>query len=145
MINPLSPVSSDPTFALLEQATRFTERRQTVLAGNIANINTPNYKTRDLPVADFQKAVEDALMREQTAGTSLDSSKNPLPESERFAPELFQAHEVGRNHLTFQDGGNRNLEQETTEMSKNAIQHRMTVELLSARMRLMETVISGRP
>lgn len=145
MINPLSPVSSDPTFALLEQATRFTERRQTVLAGNIANINTPNYKTRDLPVADFQKAVEDALLREKAAGTSLDPSKNPLPESERFAPELFQAREMGRNHLTFQDGGNRNLEQETTEMSKNAIQHRMTVELLSARMRLMETIISGRP
>lgn len=145
MTNPISATSPDYTISLLEQATRFTERRQTVLAGNIANINTPNYKTRDLPVADFRKAVEEAIARHENVGTSLDTSRNPLPEEEQFHSDLFKAEDVDRNHLTFQDGGNRNLEQETTEMTKNAVVHRMTVEMLSARLRLLETVIAGRP
>lgn len=48
---------------LLERVAAFTERRQEVIAGNIANIDTPDYKMRDLPVADFQAALSQAIHR----------------------------------------------------------------------------------
>ena len=36
----------------------FTEARHSVLAGNVANLDTPGYKTRDLSVETFQKVCE---------------------------------------------------------------------------------------
>jgi flagellar basal-body rod protein FlgB len=141
MIDPASP---DWTLSLLTQAARFAEKRQTVLAGNVANIGTPNYKTRDLPVDGFRKAMSEAVARGQSPTISLGSPTPPAGDDALFSQDLFKADTAGRSHLTFQDGGNRNLEQEATEMTKNAMQHRMAVEMLTSRIQLLETVISGR-
>ena len=51
---------SSTTIPLLEKVAGFGEHRQGVLAGNLANIDTPNYRTRDLPVEDFRQALKDA-------------------------------------------------------------------------------------
>jgi flagellar basal-body rod protein FlgB len=58
------------TFPLLEQLAAFTERRHEVLTGNIANISTPDYKTRDLPVAKFQEALQQAVTNQQRSAQS---------------------------------------------------------------------------
>ena len=49
------------TVPLLKQAAEFNERRQQVLTANIAKIDTPGYKTRDLPVEAFQEAMKKAV------------------------------------------------------------------------------------
>ncbi len=136
----ISPTSGDVSLSLLEQAARFAERRQAVLSGNVANFNTPDYKTRDLPVEEFRKALSQVV-----AQSHAPPSLGTEPVSAESLPEtLFDAQPVGRNHLTFQDGANRNPEQEVTEMTKNALQYRMAVEMLTSRMQLLQTVISGR-
>ena len=135
------PANSDYSLSLLEQAAKFTERRQAVLTGNVANISTPNYKVRDLPVSDFQRAVTQAIQQQQAP-----HSLGHLSTSEPAIPERpFDAREVPSGHATFQDGGNRNLEREMTELTKNSLQHRMTVEMLASRLRLLEAVVNGRP
>lgn len=50
-----------PAVALLEQVVQFAQRRHTVLAGNIANLDTPGYEVRDLSVEDFQARLREAL------------------------------------------------------------------------------------
>ena len=45
-------------FPVLEQVVNFTEARHGVLAGNIANLDTPGYKTRDLSPELFQATTE---------------------------------------------------------------------------------------
>ena len=50
-----------PRFRLLEKIAAFGERRNTVLAGNVANIDTPNYRRQDLPVEDFERALREAI------------------------------------------------------------------------------------
>ena len=37
---------------VLEQTVHFTQARHNVLAGNIANLDTPGYQVRDLSVED---------------------------------------------------------------------------------------------
>ena len=134
------------TLPLLEQVAVFGERRQDVLAGNIANIDTPNYKTRDLPVAAFQQALKAAVERRH-APFSLGNSPTPLNTGgfSEFAPELFRAVEAPPADLTFQDAGNRSIEREMTEMTKNALMQSFAVELMSAQMNLLQAVISERP
>ena len=72
----LQPLLDGSTLPLLEKMAVFGERRQQVLAGNIANIDTPNYKVRDLPVAEFERALQQAVAR-RTQPASLGSAPAP--------------------------------------------------------------------
>ena len=53
-IGKLGALFQSTTIPALEQVVNFTEARHNVLAGNIANVDTPGYKARDLSVEDFQ-------------------------------------------------------------------------------------------
>jgi flagellar basal-body rod protein FlgB len=142
------------TLPLLEKAAVFGERRQDVLAANIANIDTPNYKTRDLPVEAFQEALRAAVASRQgassqaaasptgaPAGLSL-ASMAPAPTLEQLFPEeLFHPTESPKRNLTFQDANNRSIEAEFMEMTKNNMMQNFAVELLHAQMNLLQSVI----
>ena len=144
------------TFPLLEQLAAFTERRHEVLTGNIANISTPDYKTRDLPVAKFQEALQQAVTSQRrqmqaprsltdvlggSPGGSASSSSSSVQDN--FPAELFQAVERSDN-FTFLDGSNRNVEQEVMEMTKNSLIQNFAVELMIAQMGILQAVISER-
>ncbi len=49
------------TVPILEQVVSFSQARHTVLAGNIANMDTPGYRVRDLSVEDFQSRLREAI------------------------------------------------------------------------------------
>ena len=128
------------TMSLLEQMATFTQRRQDILAGNIANVSTPGYKTRDLPVDSFQAAIQKAISQQSPKNSSLADQlypqlKKPVSLEEIFQPELFQPQERKPDNFTFQDAGNRNIEQEVMEMSKNSLLQASAIELLVAQMK----------
>lgn len=84
MFNPLQST----TVGALEKTIAFTERRHQVLAGNLANMSTPDYRSRDLDVDAFQSALAESIQAKQ---------RTPSPEAESvltgFSPaELFQQH-----------------------------------------------------
>jgi flagellar basal-body rod protein FlgB len=132
---------------LLEQAAAFAERRQDVLAGNIANISTPGYRTRDLPVSEFQDAMRQAIANESRPSTP--SLAGPLaaaqtPAKAFFPDELFQAVERPAEAFTFQDGNNRSIESEVLQLTRNSMLQSYAVELMTAQMNLLQAVISER-
>ena len=57
----LSSLFQSSSLPVLEQVVNFTEARHGVLAGNIANIDTPGYKTRDLSPELFQQRLQEAI------------------------------------------------------------------------------------
>jgi flagellar basal-body rod protein FlgB len=147
-------ILNSTTVPLLEQVVRFTEMRQKLLVGNVANIDTPGYKSRDLPVEKFQQALRDALAGRETqqATTGLLSSGSPSSQSQqsrsidRFFPrELFEASEDNAQNITFQDGNNRSIERAMMEMRKNAAKQRFAIEVISSQLNMLQTVISERP
>jgi flagellar basal-body rod protein FlgB len=134
----MSP-STPSSFELLRQMAVFGERRQQVLAENIANIDTPNYKTRDLDVEGFQAALREAVLAARSPGHASASKSSP------FTPELFTPQAIRPDSLTFQDGNNRSVEREVTELTKNLLMQSFAVELMSAQTQLLSAVISERP
>ncbi len=147
-------ILNSTTVPLLEQVVRFTEMRQKLLVGNIANIDTPGYKSRDLPVEKFQQALRDALSGRETqqATTGLLSSGSQSSQSQqsgaidRFFPrELFEASEDNAQNITFQDGNNRSIERAMMEMRKNAAKQRFAIEVITSQLNMLQTVISERP
>ena len=147
MLNSLLESTPIPVLA---KVAAFAERRQDVLAGNLANISTTDYRTRDLPVARFQEALRQAIAGRQggagSGGVSQASSAaaEPATLEELFPRDLFRASEAEPASLTFLDGNNRSIEAEVVQLSKNSLMQNYALELMLAQMRMLETVISER-
>ncbi|QDT89728.1 flagellar basal body rod protein FlgB [Gimesia algae] len=141
---------------LLEKMAAFSERRQDVLAGNIANIDTPSYKMRDLPVQEFQQALRDAVVLKENAADPISHSSLAMPVTlekpksveaqleDLFPRSLFQAREATPQNLTFQDANNRSVESQMMQMTKNSMMQQFAVEVMMAQMNQLLTVISER-
>jgi flagellar basal-body rod protein FlgB len=54
-------VTDLPLFSMLKTRMRWLEERQKLLAENVANANTPNYRARDLKQLDFRTQLEASL------------------------------------------------------------------------------------
>ena len=54
-------VTDLPLFSMLKTRMRWLEERQKLLAENVANSNTPNYRARDLKQLDFRSELEASL------------------------------------------------------------------------------------
>ena len=57
------------TLPMLEQVVTFTQARHGVLAGNIANLDTPGYRSRDLSPKEFQARLKDAIEEQHKAAS----------------------------------------------------------------------------
>jgi flagellar basal-body rod protein FlgB len=143
------------TIPLLAKVAAFTERRHEVLTGNIANISTPDYKTRDLPVAEFQAALAEAVSHRKPEGAPRQSGwsfstpaaqeSGDQPAAGLFPDKLFHAIQNPNRTLTFQDGNNRGIEQEVMEITKNSMMQGVAIELMNAQLNRLQAVISERP
>ncbi len=139
------------TIPLLQKVAAFTERRQEVLAGNLANVSTPDYRSRDLPTEAFQEALRAAVaartLPDQPASANWafhDVAGQNRP-AQVFRDELFQAVEAADPGPTFQDGNNRNIELLAMQVTKNSLMQSMAVQLMNAQFTRLQAVISERP
>ncbi len=154
----LQPLLGSTNNTLLKQVARFAERRQEVLAGNIANVDTPGYRMRDLPTDAFQTALQRAVAQSKMprgAATESPGLQQPLSPGmsgatptrieDLFPETLFKA--VSPNEqpgLTFNDANNRSLEHQFLEMTKNALRQQFAVQVLQGQYDQLQTVISER-
>ena len=109
------------THSLLAQAMDYRATRQDMIASNIANVDTPFYKPRDISFQDALIAKENELYKNpskqlQMAMTNSRDLK-PQEESESLKPTLF----FRDGHMARNDGNSVDIDVETTEMSKNSI------------------------
>lgn len=93
MFNPLAAT----TIGALEQTLSFTERRHELLAGNIANMSMPDYRSRDLDVSEFQASLAESIQKPDSRSSGIGSggggSRGPysaMPLMPGFPPELHQ-------------------------------------------------------
>lgn len=133
----------------LEETIAFAERRHAILAGNLANMDTPGYKTRDLSVSEFQASLKQLMATDKMRGVapspgdeSLDGA--PGAKGTRIARE--QAVREVRDASTqvlYHDGSDDNLETQIAEISKNQSMHSTAVALLKSQYRTMQMAIAG--
>lgn len=130
---------------MLEQVVNFTEARHGVLAGNIANLDTPGYKTRDLSLQLFQEKLKSAV---ESRRTRLEAAESGSPGLLAADPtdHIDQLAGVSESlaGMLRHDGTDVSIENQVAEISKNQTMHNMAVSLLSQQFRLMRTAISER-
>jgi flagellar basal-body rod protein FlgB len=111
----------DVTQLGLERAIQGSAMRQTALASNVANANTPGYKPEDV---DFHSALRNALSQgdgEQTQ--ALDSlTFTPQPDS---------------NAVMQADGNGVDIDVQNAELAKNGLEYESLVTVARARLDIL--------
>lgn len=128
--------ASSITNKLFEQL-NFRGEKQKVISSNIANINTPNYKTKDLIFEDeLDKANSNTLQLKQTNFKHI-SSSNDI--SKLSNPRVVEVKGLEEQN----DGNNVNLDTQMSEMSKNKILFDAIQSSIKRDSRLFRSVIES--
>jgi len=126
------------TVPILEQVVDFAQARHEVLAGNLANMDTPGYRTRDLAVDDFQAHLQQAIRaRHEPVGRS------PGDLIGQDGSGLANAAKDPKTIL-HHDQSNVGMEYQVTEMAKNQLLHNVAMAIMASQFRLLGAAISER-
>ena len=143
---------SDPTLKSLEQTVAFTERRHAILAGNVANTDTPGYQSKDLSVDTFQKSLRDAIQadrqeREMSPGLRLSllgsSSQGTTPSFEDSKKVAMESVRDSMKQIVYHDGSYDSLEMQVTQIAKNQSMHTMAIDMMKSQFRQLQMAITG--
>ncbi|MDR2207927.1 MAG: flagellar basal body rod protein FlgB [Azoarcus sp.] len=114
--------------------------RQELLASNIANSDTPNYKARDLL---FRDALDAALGR-GPVWQSLPLMKTHalhLGGKAEFSPETFARYRTEWQSAV--DGNTVDMDMERAAFAENTVHYEASVTFINGLLRTMQTAISG--
>ena len=132
-----TPLFNSTTIPILEQVIGFAQSRHTLLAGNIANLDTPGYQVRDLSVESFQEALKEVIEAKEKTGQPIS------PGLMSSGPDEAMRHvKDSMKSILYHDGSDVGLEQQVTEIAKNQMMHDMAIDILAAQFRLLQTAIS---
>lgn len=124
---------------VLQEVVAFAGKRHELLASNIANMDTPGYKTRDLSQTAFHDALKGAIKARNLSRQSLEghvTDRTPENEMRRVKDSL--------KHIMYHDGSDVSMENQVAELSKNQYMHNMAIAIMSTQFRMLETAISER-
>ena len=112
---------------LIQQRLSYLSQRQTVLAQNVANANTPGYKPKDLEPFSFEQALRETKPAPTQFSSSTLAVTNPAhiqavaagsaPLGTHFATKKMKAYEVSPS------GNAVSLEQQMSQVSQTAIEY----------------------
>jgi flagellar basal-body rod protein FlgB len=135
----LSGLYETTAIPVLEQVVQFSQARHTVLAGNIANLDTPGYQARDLSVDDFQKRLKAAIETRAQPQMPTSPGEPEIPARPALAEVAKDSQAMLRHDLN-----NVSMESQVTEMVKNHMQHNTALAIMASQFRLLQTAVSGR-
>lgn len=121
-----------------QQALGLRAYRQQVLAGNIANADTPNYKARDF---DFSAALKEAVAGRHEGSLSI-SRTNPghLAGGVASGPARLMYRTPAQASV---DGNTVEMDVERAQFSENAIQYEAGVTFITHQLKMLMSAIQS--
>lgn len=118
---------------LLTKAADASWKRETVISNNIANVNTPGYKRKDL---NFQGVLTEELGR--CKHESLDSKVSDVDLS-RLDPQIYVD---SANYSYRMDGNNVDIDTENVELASEQIRYEGLTDCINSEFERMKAAIS---
>jgi len=130
------PFNFDSYLGVHESALHIRAKRAHVLASNLANVDTPNFKARDV---NFNDALN-TVMSGQTAGMPRATHMNHIqPESFISGYEL----QYRTPHQSSLDGNTVEHQVEMAAYSDNAMRYLANLRIISGKFNTLRTAIKG--
>ncbi len=123
------------TIATLEAALSYSALKQKVIAQNIANADTPNYKAKDVRFQTaFQNSVNTIIEAKRTDYRHLPFSNRPP------APGIVTT----KRHLSYHHNGNSvDVDKEMADLATNQIYYYSVADLLGGKFQSLHSAIRG--
>jgi flagellar basal-body rod protein FlgB len=124
------------SFQSLEQALTTSTLKQRVHSANIANVDTPNYKTRQV---SFQESLNDALTKQSISSYKTNSKHFSFSnETTQNTPNL----KVNNTTAYKPNGNNVDMDLEMAELAKNQLWFNALTERVNGKFNTLRTVIN---
>ena len=133
------PISDVPILSMLRTRMHWHQERQRLLAENVANADTPQFKPRDLAPPDFSRPAAAGSAAVALAATDAAHIRGSAGGAgSQFQPERRAAAEV-------RPAGNAvNLEDEMLKVASNQMDHQAATALYSRGLGLIKTALGKR-
>jgi len=129
---------------LMEAALTARAQRQDMIAGNIANIDTPFYKARDI---DFESAL---IKKTKQMYAQSDVKELKMAQTDSKHMSAYQSLDSSKStiylrdgHMARNDGNTVDLDIETTELSKNSIMFNALTAALKKNGQIFRSVLDA--
>jgi flagellar basal-body rod protein FlgB len=122
---------------LLYQQLNFRGQKQKIIAGNIANINTPDYKTKDISFeGELQKAIKE---KDLQLTITHHNHISPNIQKEQHSTKIYDVKGLPEQN----DGNNVNLDHQMSAMAQNNIMFEALLKAVKKDSSWMKDVISS--
>ena len=132
----------DSNMKVLEKGLDAYSKRAEALANNIANVNTPNYKRKDI---QFESFLEKALRDDGSSiiGKRTDEKHFQIGRENKL--DGVEANFIEENSTVMRfDGNNVDIEKEKVEQTKNNIRYKFATNKISSSFSLLRSVIRNK-
>ena len=128
---------------LMAKGLDYRALRQEMISSNIANVDTPNYRARDISFENLLTDERRRIFPERSASLemALTDAKHLRPERLEGGPKAEIFFRDG--HLARNDGNTVDLDVETTEMAKNTVMYNALVAALKKDSAIFRSVLDA--
>ncbi|MFC1823546.1 flagellar basal body rod protein FlgB [Thermodesulfobacteriota bacterium] len=126
------------TITILSKALDFRAARHNVIAGNLANMDTPGYTPKEATFdSELRRAVGSEQLRLKTTNRKHfpPSMSDPVAGKKPFTIQPLEGDKMGNNKL--------NLDMEMAKMAQNNLLYEATSRLLAKKFEALKTVIDA--
>ncbi|MFC0524132.1 flagellar basal body rod protein FlgB [Pontibacillus salicampi] len=123
------------TFHTLENSMNYASKKNQVISNNIANVDTPGFKAKEVVFEDILK---------EKMGPSLQTKRTqeqhiPFTGLEQKGYNVVSNNSTAYNH----NGNNVDVDKEMSDLAKNQIYYQALVDRLNGKFTSMESVLKG--
>ncbi|MGM0608033.1 MAG: flagellar basal body rod protein FlgB [Candidatus Muiribacteriota bacterium] len=132
----ISRLNSSKTINLLSKGLDTASKRHKTISNNIANVDTPGFKTSGVSFENSLKKVlnDDGLRGERTHGGHM---RVGLPKYNEVAPEVYKYNDTNYRN----DKNNVDIDVEVAKMAKNKIYFEANTQRLNGTFQLLNDAI----
>lgn len=121
------------TFRVLEKSLDYSSAKQKVISQNIANVDTPNYKAKDVVKQSFDGVLQKSLEAYRTDARHFN-----------FKNDNNSTTIVTQQNGTYNNNGNSvDIDKEMTDLATNQIYYNALADRLSGKFSSLQNVIRG--
>ena len=121
-------IAFDRTIKMMEDRLSLNSLNQKLISGNLANINTPGYKSKEVT---FEKALRESL-EDQVLHMVRSNSTHMAPDEPVSAMQ----------HPEIAETGPVDLDSEMVKLTKNSIEYQYMVTMLNKKFTMLKTAIT---
>ena len=123
-------------FEVVKKRMAWLGQRQEVIAQNIANADTPDYKSKEIQPFKFKE-----LLRRESSGLNMNVTEASHLSGVRKAVQNFQVKDDRKPYETNPTGNSVVLEEQMSKMNENGASYRLTSELYKKHLNMIRTAL----